>query len=148
MSQELHYPIISVHNPERPKPSVYLNHLTRHSWWRVHDMDKLQPYDEPIMPDQDVVQALVDNGSQENIEAVVEEVMRSNHYCLLNSLPPIAGTKWPITEAIYWHFLEILPPLPYTAKFRGFRMSEPKTANILSAYYYENGHYWHEWVEL
>lgn len=141
------HPIISVHSND-PKPSLWITYLTKQSFWCVNKMDKFEPYDRNIEPDADIIAALEKDPSPENIDAFVEEVMRSNHFCLLNALPAVVGTKWPITESIYWYFLEILPPLDYRKKTKGFAMCEAKTGNIRSAYYLEAGQYWHEYVEL
>ena len=148
MLEQFRYPIISVHENDKAKASVFVNYLTRQSMWRVHQMPELEQYQDPIQPDGQIMAKMADDPSPENVEAFVEDVMRSNHYCLLNALPAVAGTKWPVTEAIYWHFLEILPPLDYPKKYKGFAISEAKTGDIRSAYYVEAGQYWHEYVSL
>lgn len=147
MSMSKNHPIISVHS-NNPKPSLWITYLTKQSYWCIHQMEKFEPYDRNIEPDADIIAALEKDPSPENVEAFVEDVMRSNHFCLLNALPAVAGTKWPITEAIYWYFKEILPPLDYRKKTKGFAVSESKTGNVHSVYYLENGQYWHEYVEL
>lgn len=148
MSQELQYPIISALSDDK-KPCLFANYLTKQSEWR-HPTSKVgwEPYQDAYLPDRKVFEDLATEATPETQEAFVEEVMRNNHFALLNCLPPIAGTKWAVTEKIYWYFKEILPPLDYYKKSKGFRISEGKTGNVWSVYYYENGHYWHEWVEL
>jgi hypothetical protein len=75
-------------------------------------------------------------------------VTNDEHYERLNKYPnkPPVGERWEVTEEIYWHFLEILPPLKHTGK--EFYMSEFKFGNITSHYFIEDGRYYHEWSEI
>lgn len=103
-----------------------------------------------IRIDDEPMQAYADNPTPETLEAMAAAIHRKMHYALLNSGMAVAGMRWPVTEAIYWHFLEILPPMGYH-KSEGFRICEasgcdPLGNYIRSAYYWENGTYWHEYV--
>lgn len=70
----------------------------------------------------------------------------ADHYAMLNATNEV-GARWPITEEIYYHFLEMLPPM-YCA--RGFYMSEAcydtEEGVVRSKYYLSEGKYWHEYV--
>lgn len=74
----------------------------------------------------------------------------ASHYLALNGFPATPGTKWPVTEQIYNHFLEVLPPLNW--KGSSFMMSEAHHHTdkgvVRSRYFKENGLYWHEYVEV
>ena len=75
--------------------------------------------------------------------------MRDAHFIALNALPSTPGTRWEISEAIYWEFLEMLPPM--TRKAGGFYCCEAdhhtKTGVVRSAYYEVAGKYWHAYEE-
>ena len=91
-----------------------------------------------------------DNPTPETLQAMAAAIHRTMHFALLNSGMAVAGMRWPVTEEIYWYFLEILPPMDYH-KSEGFRICEAKGTDplgnyIRSAYYFENGTYWHEYV--
>lgn len=142
------YKILSVHE-DTHRPTIYANYLTKQGVWR-HSMyvgPKWSEYGDQIKPNQEKLDALANEDTEENRIAAFEAIMRNNHFCMLNSIPVVAGTKWVITEDIYWYFLEILPPMEYAKKSKGFAMSEFSQGNVTSAYYHENGHYWHEYVE-
>lgn len=103
-----------------------------------------------VQVDPDPMQAYADNPNQETLEAMAVEIHRTMHFAMLNSGMAVAGMRWPVTEAIYWYFYEILPPMDYK-KPEGFRICESKCTDplgneIRSAYYWENGTYWHEYV--
>lgn len=70
----------------------------------------------------------------------------ADHYVMLNATNEV-GARWPITEEIYNHFLEMLPPM-YCAG--GFYMSEAnhhtEEGVVRSKYYLSGGKYWHEYV--
>lgn len=130
-------------------PTLFLTYLTKQSLWRHGSTPgpSWEPYGTPTTPDQEVFDAVAVEATDENKAAVIEEIMRTNHYCMLNTIPVVSGTRWVVTEALYWHFKEMLPPMRYPQKSRGFAMSEFSHGNVTSAYYFENGHYWHEYVE-
>lgn len=142
------YKILSVHEGAQ-RPTIYANYLTKQGIWR-HSMypgPTWSEYSDQITPDQQKLDTLAYEDTEQNREVFFEAIIRNNHFCMLNSIPVVPGTKWVITEAIYWYFLEILPPMDYRAKSKGFAMSERSHGNVTSAYYFENGHYWHEYVE-
>ncbi|MGL6551660.1 hypothetical protein ACSZN3_22780 [Aeromonas hydrophila] len=68
----------------------------------------------------------------------------SEFYALINCVPPVPGTQWVITQEVYDHFYDILPPLPYS---NGFAMSEFSHANVTLAFWRKNGFLWCGWVE-
>ena len=103
-----------------------------------------------VKVDDEPMQAYADNPTPETLEAMAAAIHRKMHFALLNSGMAVAGMRWPVTEEIYWYFLEILPPMDYH-KSEGFRICEangtdPLGNYIRSAYYWENGTYWHEYV--
>jgi len=76
---------------------------------------------------------------------VYQPATRNSHYTALNCLPCEPGTRWVISEEVYWEFMEMLPPLTRLAG--GFFCPEAGTSckegNIRSAYYQSEGKYWH-----
>jgi hypothetical protein len=75
---------------------------------------------------------------------------RNSHYTALNCLPVVVGTRWTVSEEVYFEFLECLPPI--SRKGGGFYISEascgsPNGKNIRSAYYPSGELFWHEYEE-
>jgi hypothetical protein len=70
----------------------------------------------------------------------------AQHYANLNDYTRngfparwMLGKYWQIDEAIYWHFLEMLPPETVD---HGFRMIERLTGDIAATYLEIDGDYW------
>ncbi|NPE57287.1 hypothetical protein HLB25_21365 [Dickeya dadantii] len=68
----------------------------------------------------------------------------SEFFALLNCVPPVPGTQWVVTKAVYDHFYDILPPLPYS---NGYAMREFSHANVTLAFWQKDGFIWSGWVE-
>ena len=107
---------------------------------------------EAIDIDSEVAARLAKDPENPQLQAeMYEEIARNNHYSLLNAYQGVVGMKWPVTQKIYDHFLEILPPI-YTRKgVGGFLVCEAKShdakgRSIHSCYYREGDMYWHEYV--
>lgn len=139
------YPTLAVHS-DSEKPALFANYLTMQREWRHSRAEGWEQYQDPIVPERKVFEHLAEDANEATTEAFLEAVAYTNHFAMLNALEPVPGTKWPVTEAIYWHFLEMLPPLSYPLKHKGFMISEGHKDNVHSVYYHENGRYWHEWV--
>lgn len=95
----------------------------------------------------------LDTFDREEIEKELSEefrhkpATRNSHFTALNCLPAVPGTRWTVSEDVYFEFLEMLPPIPRN-KGGGFYISEaqcsaPGGGNIRSAYYQQGGQYWH-----
>ena len=104
----------------------------------IHDMDDASAWARE--------DAVSDMGAMEDDSFHYQPMTSSSHFTALNCLPVVAGTKWAVSEKIYWEFLEMLPPL---GDYRGgFVMSEPDSGSIHSAYYKSGGSYWHEYIDI
>ena len=68
----------------------------------------------------------------------------SEFYALINCLPPVPGTQWVVTQEVYDHFYDMLPPLPY---MNGFAMCEFHHADVTLAFWRKDGFIWCGWIE-
>lgn len=74
-----------------------------------------------------------------------ENPLVKGHYIYLNSdIEPF--TPWAINKEIYWHFLEMLPPLKYTEG--GFLMSEFKKGSITTHFFKKGDEYFCEFYDI
>jgi hypothetical protein len=126
--------------------------MKRLNYWVQHDLCLYDGQTEPVdhnSADFHRTEALKD------LEAMPDgftyhPATRNSHFTALNCLPVVVGTRWTVSEDVRDEFLEMLPPI--TRKAGGFYISEascagPNGGNIRSAYYFENGQYWHEYEE-
>jgi len=142
---------VRVYRSEGERPTIYVKALQIPEVWLHKHHKEFRPYGEVYDGSADARKAVEVSATEETLQALADTIARQNHFAILNCCLGVPGMKWPITEAIYGEFLEMLPPMPYSAKSKGFRMCEASHADedgrtIRSAYYFENGNYWHEYV--
>lgn len=142
---------ISVMHNDTDRPTVFIRHLGLFQDWMHCKTKAFSEYQSALTLNPEILKATATTPDDENLKVLAEEIALTNHYALLNAYDNIVGMKWPVTEAIWWRFYEMLPPAYYGLKSEGFRVCEPCCAapnnkQVYSAYYKENGIYWHEWV--
>lgn len=158
LAVQLALPKPTEHVSKTERTYSYLNYLTLHRRRITHTetpegmSNEFEVYTRDILVDEQALLNFRVKPTQDTKDELEHELALNNHYALLNGYSHVVGMKWPVTERIWWHFYEMLPPLSYP-KSEGFRVSEPCGSDkngktIWSAYYLENGQYWHEWVVM
>lgn len=158
LAVQLALPKPTEHVSKTERTYSYLNYLTLHRRRITHTetpegmSNEFEVYTRDILVDEQALLNFRVKPTQDTKDELEHELALNNHYALLNGYSNVVGMKWPVTERIWWHFYEMLPPLRYP-KTEGFRVSEPCGSDkngktIWSAYYLENGQYWHEWVVM
>lgn len=102
--------------------------------------------DDEWIDENDVVHILSDRKVREFRSIRLLPLTLDEHYERLNVYPadPVVGEKWEIEEAVWWLFLEVLPPLAYTG--HSFYMVEFYTGNITTRYSREGEKFYCEWA--
>lgn len=159
LAVQLALPKPTEHVSKTERTYSYLNYLTLHRRLIMHTetpegmSNEFEVYTRDILVDEQALLNFRVKPTQDTKDELEHELALNNHYALLNGYSHVVGMKWPVTARIWWHFYEMLPPLGYFLKSEGFRVSEPCASDkngktIWSAYYLENGQYWHEWVVM
>ena len=69
-----------------------------------------------------------------------------DYYVMAHTCTTVVGAKWPVTESLYYHMMDLMPPI--RSGHNWFIMSEAQTGNIHSKFYFDGTNHWHEYVDV